>query len=76
MQCDSENILRAKYIPHLTYIGDSHRVGMNRVPRLLSSQLLWNLPDYLTSTAAQFEISEDNVLEVMKENSSGQSLYS
>ncbi len=39
-----------RYILYLTYIQGSHKVAVNRV-RLLPSQLLWNFPDHLKSTA-------------------------
>src|SRR6185369_11779310 len=42
----------ARYILQLTYIHGSHKVAVNRV-RLLPSQLLWNFPDHLKSTAPQ-----------------------
>ena len=41
-----------KYILHLTYIHGWYKVTVNRV-RLLPSQLLWNFPDHLKSTAQQ-----------------------
>jgi hypothetical protein len=39
-----------KYILWLTYIHGWYKVAANRV-RLLPSQLLWNFPDHLKSTA-------------------------